>query len=161
MAVHIAAVLECKGDVSGQTVRGIKAHGKTDIYLFIILFLQPYILIVTLNACLIYIVCKNRSLHEPMYIFIANLSVNGIYGGTALLPHTLSKLATQSYDISLAKCLSQVRLKRTQVRYGLSLFLSVYLLIMPPLLNPVVYGSTALKNHIVILIKRAKLSPIS
>ncbi|KAL2085340.1 hypothetical protein ACEWY4_018660 [Coilia grayii] len=289
-------------------------------YVYIIIFSLPYILIVVFNTCLIYIICKDRTLHGPMYIFICNLSFNGIYGGTALLPHTISKLATQSYEMSRANCfiqifclhtftiveftilavmgydryaaictplhyhnkmsprnvkiliafswlfplcafpmwmswttqlsfcgniihkthctnfdliklscndtfvqnivgmlllgvfmipqlivisfsyvqilriclygskdskkkalqtcmphlltvinyvcggcfeLIQVRLKTTHTQYGMSLFMSVYFLIIPPLLNPVVYGSTVLKKHIYTFVQRKKLSPVS
>ncbi|KAL2085946.1 hypothetical protein ACEWY4_019266 [Coilia grayii] len=77
-------------------------------YIYFTIFLLPYILIIILNTCLITVICKDRTLHEPMYIFICNLSFNGIYGSTALLPHIMSKLISQSYKISLANCLTQI-----------------------------------------------------
>ena len=77
-------------------------------YLYFAIFLLPYILTIVLNSCLLTVVYKERTLHEPMYIFICNLAFNGIYGSTALLPHIMSKLATQSYKIPLANCLIQI-----------------------------------------------------
>ncbi|KAL2085947.1 hypothetical protein ACEWY4_019267 [Coilia grayii] len=77
-------------------------------YFYFTVFLLPYILIITLNTSLITAIYKDSALHEPMYIFICNLSFNGIYGSTALLPHMLNKLATKSYKISLPNCLTQV-----------------------------------------------------
>ncbi|XP_063063594.1 olfactory receptor 10J3-like [Engraulis encrasicolus] len=217
-----------------------------DKYLYFTLFLLLYVLTITVNTALIGAICRDRFLHEPMYIFICNLSVNAIYGSTALLPHVMSKLISQSYNISLAECAAQIfclhtfaindlmilsimgydryaaicnplhyhykmspskvkfllivfsyvqilrvclrasneckkkafqtclphlvtviiysiglcfeiilgRLEKNAVPHGVKVFMSLYFLIMSPLLNPVVYGAGVLKIYI-----NVKVSP--
>lgn len=83
--------------------------------IYVTVFLLSYSLILTLNTSLILVIVKEKSLHEPMYIFICNLSYNSIYGSTALLPHITSKLISQSYTISLAECATQVFCLHTTV----------------------------------------------
>jgi len=42
-----------------------------------------------------------------MYVFLCNLAVNGIYGGTALLPSLMGTLMSPSHEVSLACCKAQ------------------------------------------------------
>ncbi|XP_076147517.1 olfactory receptor 4B13-like [Alosa pseudoharengus] len=77
-------------------------------YLYFTIFLLTYIVTILLNTCLLTIVYKKRTLHEPMYIFISNLAFNAIYGSTSLWPHIMTKLSTQSYTISLVNCFIQI-----------------------------------------------------
>ncbi|XP_062377893.1 putative gustatory receptor clone PTE01 [Sardina pilchardus] len=51
--------------------------------------------------------------------------------------------------------------KPIQIPYGTTVFMSLSFLIMSPLLNPVIYGSTAFKVHIRQFFQRRKLSPVS
>ena len=97
-------------NITSETTFILKMYEKMDHqkYLYFTVFLLPYILTIALNTLLIVVVYKERALHEPMYIFICNLSFNGIYGSSALLPHIMTKLATQSYTISLVNCFIQV-----------------------------------------------------
>uniref|UniRef100_A0A8C6TA22 Olfactory receptor n=1 Tax=Neogobius melanostomus TaxID=47308 RepID=A0A8C6TA22_9GOBI len=76
--------------------------------LYFILFLITYLLIILESVTLIGVVCVDKSLHEPMYILISNLAVNGLYGGTALLPALLSNVLSRSREISLALCQTQL-----------------------------------------------------
>ncbi|XP_060790877.1 olfactory receptor 4B13-like [Neoarius graeffei] len=77
-------------------------------HLFFFIFLLLYAAIVTLNTLLIAIICFERTLHNPMYIFVCNLSCNGIYGSTSLIPHLLFNLSTEGHKISLTNCLVQI-----------------------------------------------------
>ncbi|XP_061072378.1 olfactory receptor 10H1-like [Conger conger] len=77
-------------------------------YLFFICFLLLYVLILLGNCVLILTVFIERGLHEPMYLFICNLAVNGLFGSTALLPSMLVLLLSHNYEISLTHCLLQV-----------------------------------------------------
>ncbi|XP_048122897.1 olfactory receptor 6B1-like [Alosa alosa] len=42
--------------------------------LYLTVFLLPYILTIAMNTLVIFVIYKERALHEPMYIFICNLS---------------------------------------------------------------------------------------
>ncbi|XP_061072374.1 olfactory receptor 14A2-like [Conger conger] len=77
-------------------------------YLYFLCFLLVYILTLLANSVLIVAIYTEKALHEPMYLFICNLSVNGVYGSTALLPSMLSHLLSHNYEISLVFCLLQI-----------------------------------------------------
>ncbi|XP_064159068.1 olfactory receptor 52L1-like [Anguilla rostrata] len=77
-------------------------------YLYFILLLVLYVLILLVNSGLIVVICIERGLHGPMYLFICNLAVNGVYGSTSLLPPMLGHLLSQNYEISRTFCLLQI-----------------------------------------------------
>ncbi|XP_036393556.1 olfactory receptor 52K2-like [Megalops cyprinoides] len=77
-------------------------------YAYFTVFLMLYILMVFVNFVLIAVIYIERSLHEPMYFFMCNLAVNGVYGSTSLLPSLLVNLMSQTYEISLTWCLLQI-----------------------------------------------------
>ncbi|XP_064159701.1 olfactory receptor 1496-like [Anguilla rostrata] len=77
-------------------------------YLYFICFLILYILTLLVNLVLIVVTCTEKGLHEPMYLFICNLSVNEVCGSTVLLPSMLSHLLSHNYEISLSFCLLEI-----------------------------------------------------
>ncbi|XP_061072373.1 olfactory receptor 1M1-like [Conger conger] len=77
-------------------------------YLYFMCFLFLYIVILLVNSVLIFVIYIDRGLHEPMYLFICNLAVNGVYGCTSLLPSMLSHLFSHNYEVSLTNCLLQI-----------------------------------------------------
>ncbi|XP_045896770.1 olfactory receptor 4K14-like [Micropterus dolomieu] len=76
--------------------------------IYFCIFLIIYITIVAENVLLIGVVYCEKTLHEPMYLLLCNLAVNGLYGGTALMPAVLSNLLSQSFEISLPFCQTQI-----------------------------------------------------
>ncbi|KAA0720033.1 Olfactory receptor 51I1 [Triplophysa tibetana] len=76
-------------------------------YLYFTIFFMLYMLIVFANTAVIFIIIIDKALHKPMHIFLCNLAVNGIYGGTALLPSFLSTLISPYHEVSLACCKAQ------------------------------------------------------
>ncbi|XP_077065154.1 olfactory receptor 10A6-like [Siphateles boraxobius] len=60
------------------------------------------------NSVLIYVICVERGLHKPMYIFICNLACINLYGGSAVTPFILTKIITENYQISWLNCLVQI-----------------------------------------------------
>ncbi|XP_035241445.1 olfactory receptor 52L1-like isoform X3 [Anguilla anguilla] len=89
-------------------------------YLYFIFLLNLYILILLVNAVLIVVICIERGLHGPMYLFICNLAVNGVYGSTSLLPSMLHHLLSHNYEISLTFCLLQIFCLYTHVSVDLN-----------------------------------------
>ncbi|XP_036379237.1 olfactory receptor 142-like [Megalops cyprinoides] len=77
-------------------------------YLYFITFLLLYIITIVLNFIIIVIICVDRALHEPMYLFVCNLAFNGLFGSTALLPPLLSNLLSHSHAVSVAFCRAQI-----------------------------------------------------
>ncbi|XP_048836299.1 putative gustatory receptor clone PTE03 [Brienomyrus brachyistius] len=67
-----------------------------------------YFFTIFVNITLLVSVMLDRVLHEPMYIFLCNLCVNGIYGATGFYPKFLLDLLSDSHVISYSACLTQL-----------------------------------------------------
>ncbi|KAM9348908.1 olfactory receptor 4B13-like [Symphorus nematophorus] len=76
--------------------------------MYFCVFLIIYITTVAENIALIRVIYREKSLHEPMYLLLCNLAVNGLYGSTALLPALLTNLLSHSFEISLSFCQTQI-----------------------------------------------------
>ncbi|XP_063762621.1 olfactory receptor 10A6-like [Eleginops maclovinus] len=67
-----------------------------------------YIVIVVANTALIVVICVNRSLHEPMYLFLCSLFVNELYGSTGLFPFLLLQILSDIHTVSAPLCFLQI-----------------------------------------------------
>ncbi|XP_077307036.1 olfactory receptor 6K3-like [Lithobates pipiens] len=76
-------------------------------YLYFYLSTMVYSYILTVSSVIIYAILKERSLHEPMYILIASLLFNGIFGSSSFFPKLMIDLITSSKKISRTECLIQ------------------------------------------------------
>ncbi|KAM9319769.1 olfactory receptor 51E1-like [Gastrophryne carolinensis] len=76
-------------------------------YLFLSVSVLLYIFILLINSLLIFVVIKEQSLHEPMYILIASLLLNEIFGSCSFYPTVIVDLITSSTEISRDDCLMQ------------------------------------------------------
>ncbi|MEQ2253834.1 hypothetical protein ILYODFUR_036594 [Ilyodon furcidens] len=77
-------------------------------YLFFIIVLCLYVLIVGSNVLLIVVICVNRSLHEPMYMFLCSLFVNELFGSSGLFPFLLVQILSDVHTISVTFCFTQI-----------------------------------------------------
>ena len=77
-------------------------------YLYFTILLALYVCIIFANVLVIRVVCMDRSLHEPMYLFLCSLCVNELYGSTGLFPCLLVNLISDTHDISLTYCYMQM-----------------------------------------------------
>ncbi|CAN0383971.1 unnamed protein product [Lampetra fluviatilis] len=66
-----------------------------------------YCLIVTGNTLLCFLILRDPRLHRPMYILLANLSLNALVGSSATLPRAMRDLVA-SNAITAGECLAQV-----------------------------------------------------
>ncbi|XP_036379214.1 olfactory receptor 142-like [Megalops cyprinoides] len=71
------------------------------------LSLAVYLLIIILNLILIVTILLEKSLHEPMYIFLCNLCINGLFGTTGFYPKFLYDLISDTHVISFGGCYLQ------------------------------------------------------
>uniref|UniRef100_A0A4W4FJ17 Olfactory receptor n=1 Tax=Electrophorus electricus TaxID=8005 RepID=A0A4W4FJ17_ELEEL len=76
-------------------------------YVYFIITLIVYLLIICFNAVVIYVIYINKSLHEPMYIFIAALLLNSLCGTTAFYPKLLNDFLSERQVISYQVCTFQ------------------------------------------------------
>ncbi|KAI5615882.1 odorant receptor, family E, subfamily 126, member 3, partial [Silurus asotus] len=67
-----------------------------------------YSMTLFINLSITLTVILDKTLHEPMYIFICNMLFNGILGASAFYPKILADLLAEYHVISYAGCLSQV-----------------------------------------------------
>ncbi|XP_016381767.1 odorant receptor 123-1 [Sinocyclocheilus rhinocerous] len=69
--------------------------------------LPGYLVTIVVNAALICIIVLEKVLHQPMYIFLCNLCINGLYGATGFYPPLLYYLLNETNVISLKECAIQ------------------------------------------------------
>ncbi|XP_049431810.1 olfactory receptor 10A6-like [Epinephelus fuscoguttatus] len=77
-------------------------------YLYFIIVMFLYMLILCSNLLLIVVICVNRSLHEPMYMFLCSLLVNELYGSTGLFPLLLGQILSDIHTVSASACFLQI-----------------------------------------------------
>lgn len=71
-------------------------------------FLLLYLLPLMLNSLLIMVIHQNKELQQPMNMFTCLLSINEMYGTTALLPAIMSILISKTHEVSVKWCMAQV-----------------------------------------------------
>ena len=71
-------------------------------------FLLLYLVTLTLNSLLIVIIHQNKELRQPMNVFTCMLSINEIYGSSALIPAILYVLLSDTYEVPVEWCMAQV-----------------------------------------------------
>ncbi|XP_028992151.1 olfactory receptor 10A3-like [Betta splendens] len=72
------------------------------------LCLLLYSFIVAANLAIICVILQESTLHEPMYIFIAFLTLNSLYGSAGFFPRFLVDLLSDTHFISRPACLTQI-----------------------------------------------------
>ncbi|XP_054883931.1 olfactory receptor 10A3-like [Poeciliopsis prolifica] len=77
-------------------------------YLLFMFVLCLYALVIGCNLLLIVLICVNRSLHEPMYMFLCSLFVNELYGSLGLFPFLLVQILSDVHIISAPLCFMQI-----------------------------------------------------
>ncbi|XP_029981369.1 olfactory receptor 10J4-like [Sphaeramia orbicularis] len=73
-----------------------------------VLCLLMFAFIVSANIIILLVISQERTLHEPMYVFIALLSVNALYGSTGFFPRFLMDLLSDTHFISRPACFTQI-----------------------------------------------------
>ncbi|XP_074551564.1 olfactory receptor 10H28-like [Halichoeres trimaculatus] len=76
-------------------------------YLFFTLSLLTYLTIIFVNVVIILAVCLEKSLHQPMYIFICCLSFNSLYSSVGFFPRFLMDIVSDTHFISFQACVIQ------------------------------------------------------
>ncbi|NXG54021.1 OR6B1 protein, partial [Psilopogon haemacephalus] len=73
-----------------------------------LVFLITYMVTVTENAIIIFVVTKSQHLHKPMYYFLGNLSFLEIWYVSVTLPRFLLGFWSQTMTISFSSCMAQL-----------------------------------------------------
>ncbi|KAM9319766.1 olfactory receptor 52E8-like [Gastrophryne carolinensis] len=91
-------------------------------YLYCVLFMVIYVIILFMSGTTVFIVLTEESLHEPMYVLIGNLVLNGIFETSSFYPKLISDLITSSKTIGRAQCLTQIYFISSFSLYELYIF---------------------------------------
>ncbi|XP_023662935.2 putative olfactory receptor 7A2 [Paramormyrops kingsleyae] len=81
---------------------------RTKRQIFFAISFLVYIFTIFVNLTLILTILLEKILHEPMFIFLCNLCVNGICGSTSFYPKLLIDLLSDSHVISYTACIIQI-----------------------------------------------------
>ncbi|XP_026232452.1 olfactory receptor 6N1-like [Anabas testudineus] len=90
-------------------------------YLFFCLCLLIYMTIISANLVIVLTVCVEKSLHQPMYIFICCLSLNSLYGSAGFFPRFLMDILSDTHFISRPFCFIQMYIIYTYVGHEMTL----------------------------------------
>ncbi|KAF3694353.1 Olfactory receptor 24 Olfactory receptor 132-1 Olfactory receptor TPCR51 [Channa argus] len=90
-------------------------------YVFFSLCLLIYMTIISANVVIILTVCLDKSLHQPMYIFICCLCLNSLYGSAGFFPRFLMDLLSDTHFISRPFCFTQMYVIHTYAGHELTL----------------------------------------
>lgn len=90
-------------------------------YAAFIFCLLIYSFIIFANLVIILVISRERALHEPMYVFIALLSANSLYGSTGFFPRFLMDLLSDSHLISRPACFTQIYVIYTYASYEMTI----------------------------------------
>ncbi|XP_056302904.1 olfactory receptor 1G1-like [Danio aesculapii] len=85
----------------------VPKDSKSYRHVYFTCFLLLYLLILSINIRLVMVIIMEKVLHEPMYIFLCHLCINGAYGASGFYPKFLSDLILDSYVISSHMCALQ------------------------------------------------------
>ncbi|KAK9962673.1 hypothetical protein ABG768_008027 [Culter alburnus] len=99
--------LENKSSVLVFTLSGLNEtmENRFVFFSFTALF---YPLMVFCNVTVIFTITLHKKLHEPMYVFICNLCINGLFGTSGFYPKFMYDLLSHDHVISYAGCLIQI-----------------------------------------------------
>uniref|UniRef100_A0A8C2X8P5 G-protein coupled receptors family 1 profile domain-containing protein n=1 Tax=Cyclopterus lumpus TaxID=8103 RepID=A0A8C2X8P5_CYCLU len=104
--VLISPSFPCRGMNSRYPSSIAYEHVGNLKYLYFMLTAMLYIVIVIVNISLIVVICMNRSLHEPMYLFLCSLFVNELYGSSGLFPFLLVQILSDIHNVSCRELLN-------------------------------------------------------
>ena len=145
--------------VSFFTLSGLEGTVKYRYVLFFVTLLS-YCVILLVNAALILAVILDRSLHEPMYIFLCNLCINGLYGTAGFYPKFLLDLLSPQHLISYAGCLLQGFVIHSSACGDFSILALMAYDRYVAICCPLVYHSVMTKQRICLLVFLTWLLPL-
>ncbi|XP_008327136.2 olfactory receptor 52D1-like [Cynoglossus semilaevis] len=119
-----------------------------------------YCVIWMANVTIIVTIIVNKNLHEPMYIFLCNLCINGLYGTAGFYPKFLQALLSSTHVISYAGCMLQGFVLHSSSCADLSLLLLMAFDRYVAICHPLNYNSVMTKEKVGIFVFLAWFVPI-
>ncbi|XP_060944042.1 olfactory receptor 6E1-like [Limanda limanda] len=144
--------------VSMFTMSGLSGTAHYRVTLFI-LTLLCYCVIWLVNVTIIVTIIVDKNLHEPMYIFLCNLCINGLYGTAGFYPKFLIDLLSASHVISYSGCLLQGFVLHSSVSADFSILVLMAFDRYVAICQPLTYHSVMTKGNIGMFVFFAWLIP--
>lgn len=124
------------------------------------LTLLCYCLIVVVNVSLVLTIILDQNLHEPMYMFLCNLCIDGLYGTAAFYPKFAFDLLSDVHVISYVGCFLQVFVIYTYATIDFSILALMAYDRYMAICRPLVYHSVMSMRRIAVLISLSWLIPL-
>ncbi|XP_042350637.1 olfactory receptor 4Q2-like [Plectropomus leopardus] len=140
------------------TLSGLSGIQNYRIGLFV-LTLLCYCVIWVVNLTIIVTIIMDKKLHEPMYIFLCNLCINGLYGTAGFYPKFLIDLLSTTHVISYAGCLLQGFVLHSSACADFSLLALMAYDRYVAICSPLLYHSVMTKQKICVFVFFAWLIP--
>lgn len=141
------------------TLSGFNATAKYRYSLFT-LTLLCYCLIIVVNVSLILTIVIEKKLHEPMYIFLASLCFNGLYGATGFYPKFLSDLLSDVHLISYVGCFVQIYVIYSSAKLDYSILVVAAYDRYVAICRPLEYHAVMSKQRVVLLLGLSWVMPL-
>lgn len=141
------------------TLSGFNATAKYRHGLFTLILLC-YCLIIVVNVSLILTIVIEKKLHEPMYIFLASLCFNGLYGATGFYPRFLSDLLADVHLISYVGCFVQIYVIYSSVKIDYTILVVAAYDRYVAICRPLEYHAVMSKQRVVLLLGLSWLVPL-
>ncbi|XP_027147023.1 olfactory receptor 4Q2 [Larimichthys crocea] len=123
------------------------------------LTLLCYCVIWLVNLTIIVTIIMDKGLHEPMYIFLCNLCINGLYGTAGFYPKFLIDLLSTTHVISYAGCFLQGFVLHSSACADFSLLALMAFDRYVAICRPLVYHSVMTKQRVCLFVFFAWLIP--
>uniref|UniRef100_UPI0037E7028D olfactory receptor 4P4-like n=1 Tax=Semicossyphus pulcher TaxID=241346 RepID=UPI0037E7028D len=133
------------------TLSGVSGTKNYRVTLFV-LTLMCYCLIWLVNMTIIVTTIVDKSFHEPMYIFLRNLCINGLYGTTGFYPKFLKDLMSTTNIISYTGCLLQGFVLHSSACVDFSILTLMSYDRYVAICRPLVYHSVMTKQRVCVLV---------
>ncbi|KAK2840458.1 hypothetical protein Q5P01_014198 [Channa striata] len=129
-------------------------------YVFFSVCLLIYMTIISANVVIILTVCLEKSLHQPMYIFICCLSLNSLYGSAGFFPRFLMDILSDTHLISRPLCFVQVYVIHTYKGHELNILSIMAYDRLVAICQPLHYHSKMMFKMILFLLIFTVVHPI-
>ncbi|KAK2840447.1 hypothetical protein Q5P01_014187 [Channa striata] len=116
--------------------------------------------IISANVVIILTVCLEKSLHQPMYIFICCLSLNSLYGSAGFFPRFLMDILSDTHLISRPLCFTQMYVIHTYAGHELTLLTVMAYDRFVAICHPLHYHSKMTFRTVIQLLIFAVLYPV-
>uniref|UniRef100_UPI0037E79860 olfactory receptor 52J3-like n=1 Tax=Semicossyphus pulcher TaxID=241346 RepID=UPI0037E79860 len=149
-------------DSSNILVFSLSGFGATVNYRVTLfsLTLLCYCLIVLVNVSLILTITLDQNLHEPMYIFLFFLCINGLYGTIGFFPKFVFDLLSDVHVISYVGCLLQVFLIYSNAKIDYSILVLMAYDRYVAICRPLEYHSVMSVRRTAVLVSLSWLVPL-